>query len=102
MLIDKEKIYREALELWGREAQLQMVIEEAAETIQALCKVKRYNSLFEHVCLAAEIADLEIVLEQAKIILECESQVNDFKELALENLEKKIREAKHANRNEMQ
>lgn len=55
-----------ALQAWGEDAQLQMVIEEAAELIQALCKLKRkkHSGISDQVI--EELVDVEIMLDQLK------------------------------------
>ncbi len=63
--IDREKIYRTALQIWGAELQMNMLIEECAELIQSINKYRRKGS--ENIL--EEIADVEIMLEQARMIL---------------------------------
>ncbi len=63
-----DKLYREAWELWGEESQQQMIIEECAELIVALSKYNRKvnGSLLTNI--AEEIADVEICIEQIKLM----------------------------------
>lgn len=55
------------LEHYGIESQRRILVEECAELIQAISKVKRNGSTTEMIRnLFAEIADVEIMLEQVK------------------------------------
>jgi NTP pyrophosphatase (non-canonical NTP hydrolase) len=57
----------EILEHYGIESQRRMLVEECAELIQAVSKVERNGSTTETIRnLFAEIADVEIMLEQVK------------------------------------
>lgn len=61
-------LYKQALTLWGAEAQWQMVIEEAAELVQAICHDSRVRpgSLAE---VIDAVADMEIMMEQVRLLL---------------------------------
>lgn len=55
------------LEHYGIESQRRMLVEECAELIQAISKVERNGSTTKTIeNLFAEIADVEIMLEQVK------------------------------------
>lgn len=54
-------IYEEALEKYGEDAQLEMVVEECAELIKAIQKHKRTGNIEE---LCEEAADVRIMLNQ--------------------------------------
>ena len=56
------KIYCEALNKWGAEAQTLMVFEEMSELQKELCKHARGKDNRE--AIAEEIADVQIMLEQ--------------------------------------
>lgn len=69
--MDEYELYREALRLWGAHAQIDMMIEEASELIQALQKLKRSAAIevdanSEHVC--EEVADTMIMLRQMSLV----------------------------------
>jgi len=84
---EEEGVYRKAISKWGRGAQIDVAIEEMAELIHALCKSRRrirpkgwlYN-IYE------EIADVEIILEQMKIIFGGENMTIIYKLQKLERL----------------
>jgi NTP pyrophosphatase (non-canonical NTP hydrolase) len=86
----ENKIYRLAVKKWGYPLQLGMLIEECAELIQATNKVLRYkNSSNEKDCiynLAEEIADVEIMIGQLKIMFNWYK----FKEKIKEHKEEKL------------
>lgn len=56
-------IYTQAIKEWGVPAQLDMAVEEAAEFIKSVNKLKRSGSLE----IIEEIADLEIMLRQTRL-----------------------------------
>lgn len=60
------EIYTRALNMWGIDPQLNMFIEEAAEAIQAVQHYRRDRCDMDTVC--GELADLQIMLEQMKIV----------------------------------
>jgi 8-oxo-dGTP diphosphatase len=61
-----QEICARALNQWGVGLQLDMVIEESAEVIQAVQHYKRGRCDMDTVC--DELADLQIMLEQAKCV----------------------------------
>lgn len=60
------EIYKQAIETFGKDAQLKMCIEEMAELTQAICKSFRGEDNTDNI--VEEIADVEIMLAQIKII----------------------------------
>ena len=87
----------------GYDSQSRQLIEEMGELIQALNKFWRKQQkcgsrAFEDVPLgsleelhiAEEIADVEICLEQVKMLLYCHEEVNDFKRQKVERVLKRI------------
>lgn len=64
------EIYEEALDKWGEDAQIQMVIEECSELIQALCKGYRNGLKSEYKSILEEMVDVEIMLAQLKILMQ--------------------------------
>lgn len=79
---------------YGTEKQLDMVVEECAELIQAISKFKRkgvecVDNLIE------EIADVEIMLTQLKLIFNCKCEVaHIFNEKIKRQLERIENESK--------
>lgn len=84
-IIVKEEIYKKAIETWGENLQLGMLIEECAELIKAVNKFWRKKDYDSINSLAEECADVEIMIEQLKIMNKdvfCK-KVDDFKEVKL-------------------
>jgi len=91
---EEQKLYKSAINKWGKEIQIEIAIEEMAELIKALQKIKRssgqtteWMSLIHNVC--EEIADVEIMIEQLKIIYPY-SIIMDFKTAKLERLKERL------------
>ena len=59
-------VLKRALQTWGGQAQMLMVVEEMSELTKELSKNLRGADNFK--ALAEEIADVEIMLEQLKVI----------------------------------
>jgi len=83
-------VYKKAVEKWGVASQIKMAIEECGELIVKLCKLDRKvnGSTLEE--LSAEIADVEIMLEQIKEMFKISNIVKFHKKLALEKLEEMV------------
>ena len=62
----EEDVIRKAIDTYGQEAQLWMVIEEMSELEKEICKYKRGKDNFLEI--ADEMADVYIMLEQLKRI----------------------------------
>ena len=68
----EEKIFRRALEKYGRVSQITMVMEEMSELQKELCKnLRGKNNTAE---IAEEIADVSIMLDQMKILFNCDNE----------------------------
>lgn len=88
-LNDKEQIIaRDAIAYYGERAQEETAIEECAELIQAI--THKHRGRFHNI--AEEIADVEIMLEQLKIINHCHEQVKQWHEQKIKRLQERIRE----------
>ena len=93
---NNNEVYKAAINKWGKEIQVEIAIEEMAELIKAIQKIKRgakgntteWFSLIHNVC--EEIADVEIMIEQMKIIYPL-SIIEDFKEAKLKRLEERLK-----------
>ncbi len=84
-----KQIFEKAIEKWGVNSQLDMVIEECSELIQAICKLKRIkeNSLDN---LMEEVADVEIMLTQLRIIIGNDKLIDFIKSEKIKRLEVRI------------
>ena len=69
MTPEEKKIFKDALHVYGRRAQITMVFEEMAELQKELCKHLRNGDSVEIVSrVAEELADVEIMLDQMKLL----------------------------------
>ena len=82
--MNEQRIYRAALAAWGADAQTLMVFEEMAELQKELCKAARGRDNREQI--AEEIADVEIMLEQMKVLHRCAEAVAAYRESKLRRL----------------
>jgi hypothetical protein len=75
-----------ALQTWGQQSQLDMVIEECAELIDAIQKWRRHK--VDTVKVLEEAVDVELCLEQLKMMLDAPILFEKLKKEKLERLEK--------------
>ena len=76
------QILKLAISVFGEKAQEEVAIEECSELIQAITHKHRGR---EH-NIAEEIADVEIMLEQLKIINNCDDEVAKIHKRKIERL----------------
>ncbi len=91
---DKE-IYEKAAEKWGNSSQLLIVIEELNELAVEISHYIRGRRDIGDIYLIEEIADVEIVLDQLKLIIkkenpDLEKDLNIIKENKLKRLEERV------------
>ena len=86
--IDEADVYRKALMTYGKDVQITMVFEEMAELQKELCKALRGKKVTGNI--AEEIADVEIMLEQMKILFEIEDMVESLKQYKVKRLRDRI------------
>ena len=102
--VQRIALYKQALKNWGVEAQCHMGIEEAAELLvevssivgrltKALCKVWRVKDGISYnkakMLLQYEIADMDIMVEQLKVIFDT-SEIEKCKNEKLERLKQRL------------
>jgi NTP pyrophosphatase (non-canonical NTP hydrolase) len=75
-----------ALEKWGTESQLDMVIEECAELIDAIQKWRRHR--IDSLKVLEEAVDVELCLGQLKLMLDSPQLFQNIRKEKLERLEK--------------
>lgn len=81
----------------GMNKQLDVAIKELSELIQAICKIKRRDSISNESFavkgnLAEEMADVEIILAELKLLFDNEGDVKEWKNYKLDRLEKRLNE----------
>ena len=68
---DRNVLYQDAIAAWGWEAQVDMAVEELAECTVAIQKLfKRDFSAKRYADLASEVADVTIMMEEIRYILD--------------------------------
>ena len=88
--MNKKDIYKRALKVFGKQNQITMVFEEVAELQKALSKHLRGEDNIDHI--AEEIADVEIMLEQMKMLFDVEDRVGQHKGEKINRLNDRINE----------
>lgn len=92
-MIDKEKLYQEAIRKWGFSSQLNMMIEECSELITAIQKLKRRETFgIDNRCveqIMEETADVDIMCEQFKIMFDSD-KILEYKFKKLRRLKKRL------------
>ena len=99
-MTSKETMHK-AINTYGVENQMIKTVEELSELSQALCKsIVRLNYTKEKTSLEddlksvdnifEEMADVEIMLEQCKIMFQCDKEVRACKNKKIERLERKM------------
>lgn len=91
-LRDECEILKNAIATWGTDLQLNVAIEELSELIKEICKNKRGAYNVDHI--AEEVADVEIMLEQIKMIFNNRESVERHKYEKLIRLEQRVNDAK--------
>lgn len=80
-------IYQQLIKKFGKENQCIVAIEELSELQKEICKFLRGLGNIEN--LAEEIADVEIMLEQLKIIYACDPIVAEKKDYKINRIKKR-------------
>lgn len=84
------EILQEAIDRYGTEAQLMMVLEEMSELQKEICKWFRGKR--DRDAVADEVADVEIMLEQVRMIFQIEDIVDDQIEKKVNRLRDRLME----------
>lgn len=90
-LIDEyteQDIFRSAIDTYGSVMQITVAFEEMSELQKELCKHLRGSGSKENI--AEEIADVEIMMEQMKMIFNCETAVLQVRDEKVKRLKERI------------
>lgn len=79
------EIYKRLRELNGDTAQLVVAVEELSELTKEITKCLRKKGNIDH--LAEEVADVEIMVEQVKLIFNVQDKVEVARQIKLQRLE---------------
>lgn len=81
-------ILRAAIDAYGEEAQTKMVLEEMSELQKEICK--RWRGADNIGNIAEELADVEIMLDQLKMMLDIEVEVGQYRHEKLLRLQDRL------------
>jgi len=87
---EREKVYLKAIDIYGLDAQLDILQEECAELIVAVSKYRRNGSEAE-ANLFEELADVVIMVEQITLALNGQFQVDQYKSFKIKRLSERLR-----------
>ena len=88
--MNETELYKKAIERWGIESQVGMVIEECSELITTICHAQRDRATI--IDIAQEVADVEIMCGQLREIIGNDI-VTQCKKEKLIRLEQRIEKA---------
>ena len=92
MVLDEFAVLGDAITVFGAQAQEAMLLEEMSELQKEICKHWRGRDNVAEI--AEEIADVEIMLDQIKMIHCCAGRVRAIRASKIRRLEERIREAR--------
>lgn len=92
MMLDEFAVMGDAITVFGADAQQDKLLEEMAELQKEILKHRLGEDNLVHI--AEEIADVEIMLDQVKMIFCCAGRVRAIRASKIRRLEERIREAK--------
>ena len=98
-MTDTEKVllYTDALDSWGIEAQVAMVMEETGEMLSALAKARRGRVTKDEII--TELVDVSIMMEQMAVYFGLD-EFREEKERKLSRLKERLKEWKDKHNNE--
>lgn len=88
--MNRTEIMRQAIRTYGAQAQEMVLLEEMSELQKEICKYWRGRDNTR--AIAEEIADVEIMLEQMKMIFQCADTVSLYRIQKLKRLERRLSE----------
>ena len=86
--MDENTIYRLATSKLGNKLQITMFIEELSELTQELCKDLKGEG--DKKAMIEGLADIQIKINQLKIMYDCNEEFLDAKRIKLERLKQRI------------
>lgn len=91
MIEAEKKILEKAMDTYGSQAQITMVFEEMSELQKELCKFLRGKDDGKTIANIAEgIADVEIMLDQMKLLFGIGDDVADYREDKILRLKRRL------------
>lgn len=86
--ISEAEVLQRALDTYGSSMQIVVMMEEMSELQKELCKYLRGRGSLEHI--AEETADVEIMLEQMKMLFCCTDDVRNERRRKVERLKERL------------
>lgn len=86
--ISEAEVLQRALDTYGSSLQIAMVFEEMSELQKELCKYLRGK--YSPASIAEEIADVEIMIEQMKMLFCCTDDVRNERRRKVERLKERL------------
>lgn len=83
-------LLQRAIAKYGKDAQMTMVLEEMSELQKEICKLWRGKDNRD--AIAEEVADVEIMLDQLKLMLDIPYQVEQHRQNKLQRLQERLEE----------
>lgn len=84
----EKEVLTAAVRIYGPEAQQKMVLEEMSELQKEICKLWRGKDTI--LSIAEEVADVEIMLDQLKLMLGINGKVQEFRQQKMLRLEQRL------------
>ena len=89
-MMHEMSLLQRAVSKWGKEAQMKMVLEEMSELQKEICKMWRGKD--NRGAIAEEVADVEIMLDQLKLMLDIPYEVEQHRQNKLQRLRERLEE----------
>lgn len=90
MTEEERKTFLDALRVFGSQNQITVALEEMSELQKEFCKYLRNDSSFSYANIAEEMADVEIMLDQMKILFQLDSAVKEQHQYKVKRLRERI------------
>ena len=90
MVLDEFAVLGDAIQTYGQRAQQAMLLEEMSELQKEICK--RWRGRDNLAEIAEEIADVEIMLDQLKMMLCCAGRVKAIRASKIRRLAERIQD----------
>lgn len=87
-MMHEMSLLQRAIAKYGKDAQMKMVLEEMSELQKEICKLWRGKDNRD--AIAEEVADVEIMLDQLKLMLDIPYQVEQHRQKKLQRLQERL------------
>lgn len=89
-MMHEMSLLQRAIAKWGEDAQMKMVLEEMSELQKEICK--HWRGKDNRDAIAEEVADVEIMLDQLKLMLDIPYHVEQHRQKKLQRLQERLEE----------